>query len=187
MSDHKKVPSQEEIHAILSRWSIDDGASSGDSKPAAPPAAGAAPPAAAPAADHVAPALPDETREMLNRMSERLETLGAAMERIAQLERGLTETNSAVRLIHQNMQTMTGQVQVVSSRVKGILSNLKATLGYRAKNTYVCVSCRSKGKVAARVKCTHCGQENLWGWWPSQSAEDSNDSSSVHWLWQRWH
>jgi RecJ-like exonuclease len=109
------------------------------------------------------------------------------MERIARLERGLTETNSAVRLIHQNLQTMTGQVQVVSSRVKGILSNLKATLGYRAKNTYVCASCHSKGKVAARVKCTHCGKENLWGWWPSKSHDDSTgDEDSVHWLWQRW-
>ena len=106
---------------------------------------------------------------MLTRMSERLETLGAAMERIAQLERGLTETNSAMRLMHQDMQTMAGQVQLVSSRVEGILSNLKATLGYRAQSTYVCASCQTKGEVAAQVKCTHCGKTNWWGWWPSKS------------------
>ena len=110
---------------------------------------------------------------MLSRMSERLETLGAAMERIAQLERGLTETNSVVRLMHKDMQTMAGQLQLVSSRVEGVLSNLKATLGYRAQNTYVCASCQTKGKVAACVKCTHCGQENLWGWWPARSHHDS--------------
>ena len=86
------------------------------------------------------------------------------MERIAQLERGLTETNSALRLIHQNMQTMTGQGQVLSDRVECMLSDLKATLGNRRKTTYVCASCNSKGKMAVRLKCTHCGLENWWGW-----------------------
>ncbi len=143
MSGEKKLPSKEEIDAVLSGWSFDRGTSPGGSEPATPTAA------------------PDPAPAAL------VKTLDAAMTRIAQLEIGLTETNSAVRLIHQNMQTMTGQVQVVSSRVKGILSNLKATLGYRAKNTSVGVSCRSRGKVAARVKGTHCGQDNLWGWWPS--------------------
>lgn len=182
MSDDNKVPSQEDIRAILSGWSYEGRASSGESQPAVPTAAkesaaGAEP--AEPAAPPAAPPAPAPTAPPL--------TLGAAMERIAQLERGLTETNSALRLIHQNMQTMTGQVQVVGSRVKGILSNLKATLGYRAKTTYVCASCHSRGKVAALVKCTHCGQENLWGWWPSKSHNDSNDEEdSVNWLWQRW-
>ncbi len=184
MSTDNKVLSQEEIDAMLSGGSSDEGDSSDEAEPAAPPAAAAepaapaAPPAAAPAPAPAAPppqpvaaapALSDENREMLGRMSERLETLGAAMERIAQLERGLTETNAAVRLMHQDMQTMAGQVQLVSSRVEGILSNLKATLGYRAQSTYVCASCQSKGEVAAQVKCTHCGKTNWWGWWPSKS------------------
>ncbi len=178
MSSDNKVLSQEEIDAMLSGGSSDGGDSSDAAEPAAAPDAASAPaavaepappPAAAPA-PAVAPvaALPDDTKDMLNRMSERLETLGAAMERIAQLERGLTETNSAVRLMHQDMQMMAGQVQLVSSRVEGILSNLKATLGYRAQNTYVCASCQTKGEVAAQVKCTHCGQTNWWGWWPAK-------------------
>ena len=91
------------------------------------------------------------------------------MERIAALESDLTEAKSAIRLMHQEMQTMAGQAQLISSKVEGILSNLKATLGYRAQSRYVCASCQAKGEVAARVKCTHCGQENWWGWWPSKS------------------
>ena len=184
MSTDNKVLSQEEIDAMLSGGSSDGDDSSDETEPAAPDVAEAPVAAAKPATPAVAPApapsappplpaaavpaLPDETREMLNRVSERLDTLGAAMERIAQLERGLTETNSAMRLLHQDMQTMAGQGQLVSSRVEGILSNLKATLGYRAKNIYVCASCQTKGDVAAQVKCTHCGKENWWGWWPSK-------------------
>ena len=58
-----------------------------------------------------------------------------------------------------DMQTTTGNVQVISKRIKGMLANLKATLGYRAKTSFVCTSCQSKGNVAARVKCMRCGQE----------------------------
>ena len=95
------------------------------------------------------------------------ETLEAALERKAQLERGLAETNSGAMHIHQNIQATARQDQVVNSRVESILSNLKVTLGYRAKTVYVRASCHSKGKVAARVQCTQCGQDNWWGWWPS--------------------
>ena len=95
-----------------------------------------------------------------------LDALRASLDRLAQLERRLSKTDTAVRHIHQNMQMTDGNVQVVGSRVKGILMNLKATLGYRAKTTYRCASCHSKGEVAVRVKCTQCEGESWWGWWP---------------------
>ena len=169
MSDDNKVLSQEEIDAMLSGGASGNAEASGQQE-AAPPA-GASPAPASPqptAAPPPAPAtpVPDTTQEIINRMAERLETLGAAMERITQLERALTETNAAFRQIHQDFQAMAGQVQLVSSRVEGILDNLKATLGYRAQKTFTCPSCSSHGEVAAQIKCTHCGQQNWWGWWP---------------------
>lgn len=141
-----------EIDAIMSGWLQDESTSLGESKPAAQteveaPAAGVEPVGLIP------------TNTIL------LDALRTALNRTAQLERGLRETNTAVRRIQQNMQTTNGNVHVVGGRVKGILTNLKATLGYRAKTTYVCASCHSKGKVAVRVKCTHCGEDNWWGWW----------------------
>lgn len=172
---YEELPSQEDADSIMSGWSHDESASPSESGPAAPTPSvyfTTGPEPVAPAAPQTAPAAISP-----------LETLEAALGRIARLERGLTETNSAVRLIHEEMQRMTGQVQLVGNRVEGILSNLKATLGYRAHNIYVCGSCHSKGEVSARVKCTHCGQENWWGWWPSPKSRDDGDS--VNWLWER--
>ena len=169
------MPPLEDIDAVKPRWSLDEATVPGDSSPIAPIAADAGAEQAAPIAPQPAPvpAAPPETLE-------------AALERIAQLERGLTDTNSAARHIHKNIQTTTQQVQVVDSRIRGILSNLEATLGYRGKTAYVCASCHSTGKVAVSVKCTQCGQENWWGWWPSGSHDDSpDDEDPVHWLWQR--
>ena len=176
ISAEKKIPSQMDADSEMSTWSRNEGASSGASRPDAPARSAeftvgsglAVPAAQQPPPEPMSPP----------------ETLEAALERIDQLERGLTETNSAVRLIHQEIQRATGEVQVVSKRVEGILLNLKATLGYCAHDIYVCGSCHSMGEVAARVKCTHCGQENWWGWWPSNKSPDDSpdDKDSINWL-----
>jgi len=34
------------------------------------------------------------------------------------------------------------------------------------RNEFVCDSCGEKGYVAANIKCTKCGEESWWGWWP---------------------
>jgi len=35
-----------------------------------------------------------------------------------------------------------------------------------AKHQFTCNSCGSKGWIAAAIKCTKCGRENYFGWWP---------------------
>jgi hypothetical protein len=35
-----------------------------------------------------------------------------------------------------------------------------------AKYQFTCNSCGSKGWIAAAIKCTKCGRENYFGWWP---------------------
>ena len=138
-----------------------------------PPQSAAAPPPPVAAAPQPPPAVvrsselnAEGTQLMLDKMMERLETVGAAVERIGQLERAVIESNAAIRQIRQDMQNMVNQVQLVSSKVDGILANLKATIGYRAQKTFTCSSCKTSGNVATRVRCTQCGQENWWGWWP---------------------
>ena len=171
-----KVLSQAEIDAMLG-----GGSPAGEeaaSEEAAQPAAAAVP--QVPPPQQAAPQPPPVvgvtssqlnsggTQLMLDKMMERLETIGAAVERIGQLERAVIESNAAIRQSRQDMQNMANQVQLVSSKVDGILTNLKATIGYRAQKTFTCGSCKANGNVAARVRCTQCGQENWWGWWPQK-------------------
>lgn len=37
-----------------------------------------------------------------------------------------------------------------------------------AKDQITCNGCGSKGCIAARIKCTKCGRETYWGWWPKK-------------------
>jgi len=188
-----KVLSQEQIDAML--LAASGGGVKPAATPSPPQAAAPAAPQGVQPMQHVQPAAPqgvapmqhvqpvppqgmpprpqaqpvaDGTQVLINKMAERLESLGAAMERIAQLERALNETNTAVRQLQQEFQAMAGQIQLVSSRMEGVLTNLNSTIGYRAQKTFVCNKCQMKGQVAAQIKCTYCNQENWWGWWPQK-------------------
>ena len=37
-----------------------------------------------------------------------------------------------------------------------------------AKHEITCKGCGSKGLIATLVKCTKCGRETYWGWWPKK-------------------
>ena len=180
-----KVLSQEEIDAMLSGGSTASEEAAPEvvaepsvpaviQEPLPPPAAAPMPPPPVDAAPQTPQAVvqselnAEGTQLMLNKMMERMETIGAAIERIGQLENAAIESNAAIRQIRQDMQDMANQVQLVGSKIDGILSNLKATIGYRAQKTFTCSSCKTSGNVATRVRCTQCGEENWWGWWPQK-------------------
>lgn len=120
-----------------------------------------APPAPTPA---LAPAQPTPAAAMATTLDN--EALNGLTERVGRLEAALAESNNNMRQIRQEFQTFATQVQLIGSRMEGVLDNLKSTLGYRAQKTFTCTSCDADGDVAAKVKCTGCGKENWWGWWP---------------------
>lgn len=135
--------------------------------PAPPPAPVLPPEPASPApAPALAPAqpAPAPTAPMATTLDN--EALNGLTERMGRLEAALAESNNNVMQIRLEFQTFATQVQLIGSRMEGVLDNLKSTLGYRAQKTFTCTSCDANGDVAAKVKCTGCGKENWWGWWP---------------------
>lgn len=113
-------------------------------------------PAAAKAAAHgtppVDPALPgprvpDELAERLSRLEDAVRQAGA---------------NTA------SIQQLLSRLDDLTSKVENLMAGLQGTVGYRAHQTFVCRKCRQQGNVAAKLNCTSCGEENLWGWWPSR-------------------
>ncbi len=62
------------------------------------------------------------------------------------------------------------QLKELSEQVQSILEKLQSTAGYDIGQAFRCNSCYSQGMVAIRVKCTECGRENWWGWWPEKSS-----------------
>ena len=91
-------------------------------------------------------------------------TVSQLAERLAQLEAAMSQT----RQMHEQFQSLMSQLQEVSSRVESMMGSLQGTVGFGARQSFVCRSCHSQGYVAARLNCTVCNEENWWGWWPPQ-------------------
>lgn len=85
-------------------------------------------------------------------------------DRLARLEDAVRQAGSNAA----DIQRLLSRIDDLTSRVEILTAGLQGTVGYRAHQTFVCRKCRQQGNVAAKLNCTSCGEENLWGWWPSQ-------------------
>ena len=135
-------------------------------EPAAPPPAPSTPAEAVPEPVPVPPAAAPVAEPAPTAAAADVQARGVMTERIDRLEAALADSNKNMMQMHQEFQTLVTQVQLMGSRMEGVLGNLKSTLGYRAQKTFTCASCETDGNVAAKVQCTKCGKENWWGWWP---------------------
>jgi hypothetical protein len=92
--------------------------------------------------------------------------------RLAKIEESITKMETKVTNNNQispaQFKAAMQQIQNVSSQVEIITDGLRGTAGYNLNKTFKCNSCGSLGVVAVKVKCTKCGLENWWGWWPKK-------------------
>jgi len=116
-------------------------------------------------------AAPDDIaalRAILVDLAKRVARVEAAMVKSQQLEKTIAEAKAMANQPPQDFRTVGNQLQELSVQVDGILEKLPSTAGYDIGKTFRCNSCDSQGMVAIRVKCTECGRENWWGWWPKK-------------------
>jgi hypothetical protein len=96
----------------------------------------------------------------------------ALSSRLAKIENSILKLDKKAQSPNEvsasQMKTAIQQMKNVSSQVEIITEGLRGTAGYNLNKTFKCSSCKSSGVVAIKVKCTQCGQENWWGWWPKK-------------------
>jgi DNA-directed RNA polymerase subunit RPC12/RpoP len=54
----------------------------------------------------------------------------------------------------------------ISKRIDLLEEKTLDTPLWQARERISCNSCGSKGRIAVPIKCTNCGKETYWGWWP---------------------
>lgn len=111
---------------------------------------------------------PDVLLSTVARLTERLDAVEAAVKKMGQMEQGVVETGLAIQQLRQSLQVLAQHTQAVTASIQAISANLEATPGYGLRKTFTCRSCGSKGFVAARTRCTNCGQESWVGWSPQR-------------------
>lgn len=114
----------------------------------------------------------EETIEMIRQtladLTQRTAKLEVELQKLDQKRNEAAGVGAAILQLEEKLEAATRHVREVDGRVMTISRKLQDTPSYGARSEFSCESCGSSGLVAMPVKCTYCGKEGWWGWWPDQ-------------------
>jgi hypothetical protein len=100
-------------------------------------------------------------------LSKQLNNMSAALKRMEMLEKKVGELESKTSK-NSGAAGTDQKVQQLTDEMRKIVTNLKGTPGYGVRNTFSCEKCDDHGHVALQFRCTKCGHERWYGWWPEK-------------------
>jgi len=101
-------------------------------------------------------------------LAQRIAKIETSISQLIQKERETTGTSVPVKRLSKRLETVVKDLQKVNSRVVRITRGLDGTPGYGVRGDFTCEACGSRGTVAIPARCTNCGREGWWGWWPKK-------------------
>ena len=113
-------------------------------------------------------ALPDSLQALVAELTQRLERVEAAVDGTGPQEKVVADLTSTVQTLLSNYQAVAQQLQLLTGRVQETVGNAQAIPGFGLRKAFKCSHCASQGTVAVRIRCTGCGREHWWGWWPNK-------------------
>ena len=120
----------------------------------------------------VAPAPSDDVLETIQAtladLAQRMTEVETSISRLGQKERGMSDVSIPVQRLSQRLEAVARDLQKVNGQVGGVLRGLQGTPGYGIRNHFTCESCGSHGLMAIPMRCSKCGSEGWWGWWPKE-------------------
>ena len=123
--------------------------------PPPPPEAAPAPPPPVPVAAASDPML----AKKVSQLTARLDKIDSALKRLEQIDKRVGE---------------------MTKRYAGLANQLERSFGISAQHGFACSSCGTHGNVAAKVRCTSCGHDALWGWWPKNETVNHDQQGQGH-------
>jgi hypothetical protein len=67
----------------------------------------------------------------------------------------------------QQLESRLDALEALGAELEDIESRLNGTPALGLKQQFKC-NCGASGLVAISIKCTQCGRETYWGWWPKK-------------------
>jgi hypothetical protein len=98
--------------------------------------------------------------EQLSQMKTKIKYFENIEKKVIDLEKKLEKFQQSPALLPR--------IDQLNDEFKKISLNLKGTPGYGIRYKYVCEKCHDHGHVAEMFRCTKCGHERWYGWWPEK-------------------
>ena len=99
--------------------------------------------------------------DQLNDLQVRLTKLEAQMSSLD------NQDNHFEKVYTSEFKLIIQQVNTINKQIEHLSESLRSTPDFKLGKIFNC-SCGSTGTVALNIKCTTCGKENWWGYWPQK-------------------
>jgi hypothetical protein len=99
-------------------------------------------------------------------LTRQVNSMSTAMKRLELMEKKMAEMEA--KNAKSNPALTDQKIQQLTDELKKIIGNLKGTPGYGVKDNFTCEKCEDHGHVAVQFRCTSCGHERWYGWWPEK-------------------
>lgn len=105
-------------------------------------------------------------QQAVTELSRQVAELGSIKQRLELLEEKTEQLTRTLSQSPNNMQPLNKQISEIQIQLKEVTQNLSKK--HELKDEFQCAHCKSKSTVAFYTKCTSCGNEKWFGWWPSK-------------------
>jgi len=105
--------------------------------------------------------------QSLEELSEQTGSLGVRLEELEQKLSEAADLGAAITRLEKRLGTALQQLMEMEARVSAISGKLRDTPSYGVRGEFTCESCGAQGSIAIPLKCTRCGKQGWWGWWPA--------------------
>ena len=174
MSDAGSVLPQEEIDEIFRQAT---GKSLGDSpaepKPVEQPVVSASAPERPVETPTQSPAMDatmlERIMDKLNDLTQRIESMESEISVLWDRKSAQPDHSSNIEVLEDRLDRESEKIRKTGEQLSQIARALKGTPGYNAREQFTCTTCGSKGHLSVPMRCTECGTEGWWGWYPENN------------------
>jgi uncharacterized phage infection (PIP) family protein YhgE len=118
-------------------------------------------------------------KKQVEDLNRQISKLSSNTQRLDDLEEKISQLSTTVQKTSRNPPPSTEKIAVIESRMDDLIQQVyqqQDQLAHRRelRDDFVCEKCENKGTMAILTKCTSCGQERWFGWWPRKKSINGN-------------
>lgn len=106
-------------------------------------------------------------RQTMADLTQRTVELADHLHRLEQKQNDAADFGAAILQLEEKLEAAARHLRDMEGRVTTVYRKLQDTPSYGVRSDFTCESCGAHGLTAIPLRCTSCGKEGWWGWWPS--------------------
>lgn len=113
----------------------------------------------------------DVIENAVTKLSERMEKLDIAITRLGQQDDSREDVHTLIRMLSDDLRSVTERLDEMEKQISIMARKSSDTMGYAMRGKFHCKSCGAHGYVVSTIRCSRCGDESWWGWWPEEDGQ----------------